>query len=73
MALALPLELEEIRAKVASGDYRDENHVIRQALALLDKFAALEAALDEGEADLREGRYIGVSTDEELAALFRDP
>jgi antitoxin ParD1/3/4 len=60
MVVTLSPELEDlIREKVASGDYRDEGDVIRRALLLLDeqeRFDALEAALDEGEADLREGR-----------------
>jgi antitoxin ParD1/3/4 len=57
MVVTLSPELEDlIREKVASGDYRDEGDVIRRALLLLDeqeRFDALEAALDEGEADLR--------------------
>jgi predicted transcriptional regulator len=32
----------------------------------------LEAALDEGEADLRAGRFVDTDTDEELDAFFED-
>jgi len=64
-----------VRAKVASGEYRDEAEVIGEALEALDqreeyRRAALLAALEEGEADLREGRYIEIETKEELDALF---
>jgi len=64
-----------IREKVARGYYRDEDDVIANALALLDehdkaKLEALLAALEEGEADLREGRFVTIRTQEELDALF---
>ena len=64
-----------VRAKIASGDYRDETEVIGDALAALDqreqeRRAALLAALDEGEAALRNGDSVIVRTDEELHALF---
>jgi len=64
-----------VHAKIASGDYRDEADVIGEALAALDqreedRRAALLAALEEGEADLREGRFIEIGTKEELDAFF---
>jgi hypothetical protein len=34
---------------------------------------SLDAALDAGEADLAEGRFVDVADLEELKALFRDP
>jgi hypothetical protein len=36
----------------------------------MDENSELEAALDEGEADLREGRFIDLDTDEEIDAFF---
>jgi antitoxin ParD1/3/4 len=75
MNVTLTPELEElVREKVASGNYRDREDVVAHALRLLerrDKAHALNAALDEGEADLREGRFVTVRTKEELDALFR--
>jgi putative addiction module CopG family antidote len=64
-----------VRAKIASGDYRDEAEVIGDALAALDqreehRRAALLTALEEGEAALRRGDSVVVRTDEELHALF---
>jgi putative addiction module CopG family antidote len=64
-----------IREKVASGDYLDEDEVIGEALAALERIeeerrAALLAALEEGEADLREGRFTRIKGKEELDALF---
>ncbi|HEX3920430.1 MAG TPA: type II toxin-antitoxin system ParD family antitoxin [Caulobacteraceae bacterium] len=74
MVVTLTPDLENlVREKVASGDYRDETDVIARALKLLDdqdRDAALQAALDEGEADLREGRYIDLDSDEKLDAFF---
>jgi putative addiction module CopG family antidote len=76
MRLTLTGELEDVvRERVASGAYRNEADVVAHALSLLvahDRRAALEAALDEGEADLREGRFVETSSDEELDAFFAD-
>lgn len=76
MVVHLTPELEElVREKVEAGLYPSEDDVVAQALQLLDerdRRAAIEAALDEGEADLREGRSVTVRTKEELDALFRD-
>jgi putative addiction module CopG family antidote len=70
MVVTLPTELEGfVREMVASGRYRSVDEVVAYALRRL----ALDAALDEGEADLREGRFITISNEEELAALFADP
>jgi predicted transcriptional regulator len=35
-----------------------------------DRRAALLPALEEGEADLREGRFVTINTKDELDALF---
>ena len=74
MNVRLPPEAEEIiRERIASGEYRDEGEVVVRALVLLsehDRRAALEAALDEGEADLAAGRFIETSTEEELDEFF---
>jgi putative addiction module CopG family antidote len=76
MNLRLSPELEgQVREKVASGAYRDQEDVVAKALRLLDvtdRRAALEAALDEGDADLREGRFIDIDTDEEFDAFIAD-
>ena len=77
MVVHLTPELEDlVREKVETGRYQSEDDVVAQALRLLDerdKRAALEAALDEGEADLREGRFVEVADAAELKALFSDP
>jgi antitoxin ParD1/3/4 len=76
MVVRLTPELEElVREKVETGRYRNQDEVVAQALKLLDerdRRAALEAALDEGEADFREGRFVEVANEEELKALFSD-
>jgi len=76
MVVHLTPELEDlVREKVETGRYQSEDDVVAQALRLLDerdKRAALEAALDEGEADLREGRFVEVADAAELKALFSD-
>ena len=76
MVVSLTPELEDlVREKIESGRYTNETDVVADALKLLDerdRRAALEAALEEGEADLREGRFVTVRTKEELDALFRD-
>jgi putative addiction module CopG family antidote len=69
MVVTLSPELEGlVREMVSSGSYRTEDEVVAHALKRL----ALDAALDEGEADLREGRFTEISTDEELDAFFAD-
>jgi antitoxin ParD1/3/4 len=76
MVVHLTPELEDlVREKIETGRYKSEDDVVAQALRLLDerdKRAALEAALDEGEADLREGRFVEVADAAELKALFSD-
>ena len=64
-----------MREKVNSGSYRDEDEVIVDALSSLEqhdkaRMDALLAAIDEGEADLREGRFVTLRTKEELDAYF---
>jgi antitoxin ParD1/3/4 len=77
MNVRLSPELESlVREKVAAGGYRDEEEVVAHALRLLDdqeKVDALNQALDEGEADLREGRVTIIRTDAELDELLRNP
>ncbi len=69
MVVTLSPELEGfVREMVSSGGYRSEDEVVAYALKRL----ALDAALEEGEADLREGRFVEVSSEEELKALFAD-
>jgi Arc/MetJ-type ribon-helix-helix transcriptional regulator len=69
MVVTLSPELEDlVRELVSTGGYRSEDEVVAYALKRL----ALDAALDEGEADLREGRFITISNEEELAAFFAD-
>jgi len=74
MNVRLTPELEElVKEKIASGNYRDQDDVVARALELLDRqdrVDALNAALDEGEADLRDGRSVTVRTKEELDALL---
>ncbi|HEY1752973.1 MAG TPA: type II toxin-antitoxin system ParD family antitoxin [Caulobacteraceae bacterium] len=76
MVVTLSAELEDlIREKVATGRYRSEADVVAVALKLLeerDRCVALAAAIEEGEADLREGRFVDVANVDELKALFSD-
>lgn len=76
MSVTLTPKLEQfVRAKVAAGGYRDEAEVIADALYLLeqrdlDRRAALIGAIEEGEADIRAGRYTTFGTPEEIDAFF---
>jgi putative addiction module CopG family antidote len=76
MSVILTPKLEQyVREKVAAGGYRDETEVIADALYLLeqrdlDRRAALVGAIEEGEADIRAGRYRALSTPEEIDAFF---
>jgi antitoxin ParD1/3/4 len=76
MVVNLSPELEDlVREKLETGLYRSQDDILAQALKLLDerdRRAALEAALEEGEADLREGRFVEVANLEELKVLFAD-
>lgn len=63
MAIQLPVDLEEqIRQKVASGDYDDPSAVIRAAIRLLDKrdqrLQELRASIDEGRAAIDRGEGV---------------
>lgn len=68
-----------VREKVESGLYHDADEVVRDALRLLDrqdrideeKLEALRAAIQLGIDDVEAGRYIEISSDEELDALFQ--
>lgn len=77
MTIELPSALESlVREKIAAGGYENEADVISSALELLAlhdsspeiRRKMLLAALDEGEADLRAGRYVTLSTAEEIDA-----
>ncbi|MDO8295991.1 MAG: type II toxin-antitoxin system ParD family antitoxin [Caulobacter sp.] len=76
MSVILTPKLEQfIREKVAAGGYRDEADVVADALYLLeqrdsDRRGALIGAVEEGEADIRAGRYLTLSTPEEIDAFF---
>ena len=76
MSVTLTPKLEQfVRAKLAAGGYRDEADVIADALHLLeqrdaDRRGALIGAIEEGEADIRAGRYQTLSTPEEIDAFF---
>ena len=67
-----------VQEKVESGLYRDADEVVRDALRLLDrqirideeKLEALRAAVQLGVDDVEAGRYIEISSEEELDALF---
>lgn len=67
-----------VREKVESGLYRDAEEVVRDALRLLDrqirideeKLAALRASIQLGIEDVEAGRYVEISSDEELDAFF---
>jgi putative addiction module CopG family antidote len=66
-----PEDMERVREKVASGAYRDEAEVMSDALdALAQRDAALDAALEEGMADIRAGRVVTVRSKDEMDALF---
>ncbi|MFI4976556.1 MAG: type II toxin-antitoxin system ParD family antitoxin [Caulobacterales bacterium] len=79
MVVTLTNELEAlVREKVASGGDRDESEVVADALKLLEerdaaKLRALLEAIDEGDADLREGRSTVVRSQADLDALFSNP
>lgn len=76
MSVTLTPKLEQyVREKLAAGGYRDEADVIADALYLLeqrdsDRRGALIGAIEEGEADIRAGRYATLSTPEEIDAFF---
>jgi putative addiction module CopG family antidote len=70
-----PSQIALVREKVASGAYRDQDEVIAKALKMLDdddRRARFDAAIEEAEADVREGRTVVVQSTEELLALIRD-
>ena len=81
MTIELPAALKElVREKVASGAYASEAEMVSSALELLAlhdsspefRLRMLDAALEEGEADLRAGRYVTLSSKEEIGAFFND-
>jgi Arc/MetJ-type ribon-helix-helix transcriptional regulator len=78
MAIQLPVFLEDlVKEKVAAGPYATETEVVSSALELLklhDSSPAfrkkmLLAALDEGEADIKAGRYITLNSPDEIDAF----
>jgi Arc/MetJ-type ribon-helix-helix transcriptional regulator len=66
-------------AWVATGEYPDITAVITEALDQLEfrieaaklRQRALDAAIEEGERDIREGRYTSISSDADLEAFMR--
>lgn len=81
MTIELPAELENlVREKVEAGVYASEAEMVSSALELLAlhdsspefRLRMLNAALAEGEADLRAGRYVTLSSKEEIGAFFKD-
>jgi putative addiction module CopG family antidote len=81
MTIELPAELENlVREKVEAGVYASEAEMVSSALELLAlhdsspefRRKMLDAALEEGEADLRAGRYVTLKSKDEISALFKD-
>jgi len=80
MTIDVPAALEDlVRQKVETGDYANEADVVSSALELLAlrdsspefRRKMLLAALEEGEADIRAGRYVTLSSPEEIREHVR--
>jgi len=71
MSVSLPPRLEAmVRAKVASGAYRDEGEVLRKALELLARYdAEVEAKRDALRGMICEGIESGAPRDTDIDAL----
>ncbi len=71
MSVSLSPKLEAIvRAKVASGAYRDESEVLKKALELLARYdAEVEAKRDALRGMIREGMESGAPQDTDIDAL----
>ena len=78
MRIVLTPKLEEmVRNKVASGLYSDSSEVIQEALRLLQerdnlrqgKLDRLREELAKGEADIAAGRFVELSSDDEVQAF----
>ena len=72
MSVSLPPRLEAIvRAKVASGAYRDESEVLSRALELLARYdSEVEARRDALRGMIREGMESGAPQDTDIDALI---
>jgi predicted transcriptional regulator len=58
MSLQMPADIEaSVRAFVASGNYSNEEEVLRKALAVLNRYEQDVAAIQEGVDDMEAGRY----------------
>ena len=58
MNLQLPADIEaSMRAFIASGNYTNEEEVLRKALAALNRYEQDVAAIQEGIDDMEAGRY----------------
>ena len=80
MNVSLTPKLEKLVAEcVKSGEYNNASEVVRQALRLLQteqalhkaKLKRLKADLAKGEADIKAGRFIEISSERDLKAFFK--
>lgn len=72
MTVSLPPKLEAmVRAKIASGAYRDEGEVLSKALELLARYdAEVEAKREALRGMIREGIESGPTRDTDIDALL---
>ncbi len=72
MSVSLPPRLEAIvRAKVASGAYRDESEVLSRALDLLARYdSEVKAKRDALRGMIREGMESGAPQDTDIDAFI---
>lgn len=79
MHVSLTPALEEfVRSRVDSGLYHDASEVVGEALRLMQeyeeirrlKLTRLKEALGKGEADLADGRFATLSSDDEITDFF---
>lgn len=77
MIVTLPTEIEKIVAeKVSSGAYQSADEVISESVRLLDAKErgneTLRREIMRGFEDIREGRFLTISSDEELENFSDD-
>ncbi len=74
MSVSLPPKLEAmVRAKIASGAYRDEREVLSKALELLARFdAEVEAKREALRGMIREGIESGPARETDVDALIAE-